>query len=175
MVSGRGGTGGGRGTNQYQVRGHAKIPAPAPIVTLASPPETNRRRCGEVWGTKCRIWIGAPSWSHGEHPSTTAMLATTQSSSTSAEILTLLAGDESWNVRYWVAQNLSTPPEVLARLAGDEKQAVRLEVARHLDTPVEALFDLALDENRYVREAAHNNPNLPEPMRAIAVLDAGGT
>ena len=30
---------------------------------------TTRRRCGDVWGTKCKAWIQAPDWSHGLCPS----------------------------------------------------------------------------------------------------------
>jgi len=67
-------TGGGAGTNQYAVRGRAKVfPTGTPDIplvstALANDTNTNRRRCGEVWGTKCQAWVTPPEYTHGKHP-----------------------------------------------------------------------------------------------------------
>jgi len=50
---------------------------------------------------------------------------------THPEILTILAQDESWSVRWRVAQNPNTPPEILTILARDENKWVRYWVERN--------------------------------------------
>ena len=69
---------GGKGTNQFGVKGTAAQAAPnaavrpsadariLPDFTPAMPEQSRsaRRRCGEVWGTSCRAWVYGPTWKH---------------------------------------------------------------------------------------------------------------
>lgn len=90
------------------------------------------------------------------------------------ETLAKLANHTYWAARWFVAKNPSTPPETLARLAEDKAAEVREMVARNERTTPEALTNLALnDEDPRPREAAYENPSLPEHIRAIIAL-AGG-
>jgi hypothetical protein len=50
-----------------------------------------------------------------------------RNSNTPPEILTILAQDEYFTVRYWVAANPNTPPEILTILARDKRFGVRQE------------------------------------------------
>lgn len=153
---------GGRGTNQYQVRGYARTPAPMPTVGLyTTPPEVGRRRCGEVWGTRCGAWVVGPDWSHGRHPSLQSKEAVAKSPSALPDVLTRLAADEDGDVRQGVAENPSAPPEVLAGLAMDKNRWVRGRVADNHSTPPEALVRLAEDENEDVHYSVAGNPSTP--------------
>ncbi len=78
---------------------------------------------------------------------------------TPPEILTILARDKDWDVRYEVAWNPNTPPEILTILARDESVGVRYGVANNPNTPPEALTILARDKDEYVRGRAAENPN----------------
>jgi len=78
---------------------------------------------------------------------------------TPPEILTVLASDEDWGVRYRVAQNPNTPPEILTILARDKDEDVRWGVAQNPNTPPEILTILARDENENVRGYVTRNPN----------------
>ncbi len=62
-------TGGGTGTNQYQIRGSSRaadmaIPPVAHLMDQAAGPQV---RCGQVWGTGCNARVAAPTWRHGTH------------------------------------------------------------------------------------------------------------
>jgi len=50
---------------------------------------------------------------------------------TPTKTLELLATDEDWYVRYWVARNPNTPTKTLEQLATDEYCSVRYWVARN--------------------------------------------
>jgi len=58
------------GSNQYRSHsGTSHLPITVPdLLTQASTASTVRQRCGDVWGTSCRAWVYAPSWSHQNHP-----------------------------------------------------------------------------------------------------------
>ena len=64
---------------------------------------------------------------------------------TSPETLALLAKDEDWSIRYYVAKNPNTSPEVLALLANDE--------------------------DSYVSRMALDNPNLPDEYKMLYLLE----
>ena len=84
------------------------------------------------------------AWNPGAPPGILAKLATstenTQRSvagnpSASAEVLTKLAGHESWIIRAQVAANPSAPRAVLKRLVGDDIVCVRRAASRSLRQP----------------------------------------
>ena len=54
-----------------------------------------------------------------------------QNPNTPQEVLSILATDENWRVRYWVARNSNTSSETLQVLATDEDTGVRYWAARH--------------------------------------------
>ena len=78
---------------------------------------------------------------------------------TSPESLKVLATDEDWTVRYWVAYNPNTPQETLKVLATDKHSGVRWGVALNPNTSPETLQVLATDKNSGVRWGVSLNPN----------------
>ena len=54
-----------------------------------------------------------------------------QDPNTSSEILSVLATDKDWEIRYGVAINPNTSPETIQVLATDENVDVRYEVSQH--------------------------------------------
>ena len=78
---------------------------------------------------------------------------------TSQELLSILATDKDYDVRWRVARNSNTPQESLAILATDKSFGVRCCVARNSNTPQETLAILATDEYWVVRNSATENPN----------------
>jgi hypothetical protein len=91
--------------------------------------------------------------------------------STPAELLTRLAQDEHWHVRYAVAANPHTPAEVLSELARDKGLYVRGAVALNPHTPVEVLTKLAGDEEWDVRYCVAKHPNTPAEVLAELAKD----
>lgn len=90
---------------------------------------------------------------------------------TSAELLTQLAHDEDWSVRYNVAGNTSTPPEILLELAQDETFGIRASVAGNPATPPELLTKLAEDEDENVRWDVASNPATPPELLYTLAVD----
>jgi len=166
-------TGGGVGTNQYAVRGRAKV---LPTGTVDTPPvstalvnDTDRRRCGEVWGTKCRAWVTPPRYIHGKHPIGGVRERYVDRADADPRVLEWLSADKDLLVRSGVARNPNTRPEVLDTLAQDESVWVRSRVARNPYTSPEALDMLAQDERGWVRaEVAENPKTSPEVLRCLA-------
>ncbi|MEV6823395.1 hypothetical protein [Amycolatopsis sp. NPDC051102] len=70
------------------------------------------------------------------------------------EIIGILAGDSSVEVRFAVSMKRKLTPELLARLARDTDESVRLQVARHENTPTEVLEFLSEDDWQDVSDAA---------------------
>jgi len=71
--------GGGMGTNQYQARDKVRNKAPAVNwVGVALVDSDSRRRCGEVWGTKCKAWVVPPKYTHDNHPTLTCKIETAE-------------------------------------------------------------------------------------------------
>lgn len=94
---------------------------------------------------------------------------------TPARVLTALAKDEDYGVRYGVAGNPKTPARALASLAKDEDPYVRCRVALNPKTPAKALALLAKDEDPSVRERVARNQNSIMELRPYqnAVVGAG--
>jgi len=166
-------TGGGVGTNQYAVKGRAKV---LPTGTIDTPPVsmalvsgTDRRRCGEVWGTKCQAWVTPPEYTHGKHPTSGTRERYVDRADADPRVLEELSADKDTLVRSGVARNPNTRPEVLDTLAQDESVWVRSRVARNPYTSPEALGMLAHDERVWVRaEVAENPKTSPEVLRCLA-------
>lgn len=131
------------GSNQYKRRvGSALISAAGDLVGHVESPF--RRRCGEVWGTDCRAWVYAPTWTHWRHGRMSDRLA--------------------------AVDNPGCSPEVLVQLAEDEIWLVRVRVAGHPNTPAETLVLLSVDTDRRVLVAVLGNPNLSEEYRLLGKL-----
>ncbi len=190
-------TGGGKGTNQYQVRGKCCImpvvPNAGSLAEQAASPL--RRRCGEVWGSNCRTMVTGPDWSHFNHPSPRRRFTLAGDPDCAPAIIKLLSVDENTAIRSAVAANPGADDEVLARLSQDPLKLIRARVAGnpstdpdvldrlsvdwehmwtrkrvadHPNTRPETLARLLVDPEPEVREAARQNPNLPEHLRVLS-------
>jgi len=163
-------TGGGVGTNQCAVKGRAKtlptgtIDTPSVSTALVNDLGTDRRRCGEVWGTKCQTWVTPPTYTHGEHPTKMARERYIRRADADPRVLEGLSADKDLLVRGWVARNPSASPEVLDTLAQDENRWVRQGVAGNPNASSEVLEELARDEDGWVRGWVARNPNVSLEM-----------
>jgi len=157
------------GSNQYRERRCPDLPAPDRALAVPEePPE--RRRCGEVWGTRCRAWVAPPDWSHGKHPSPWAREARAQDPASPPGLLQLLAEDPYRWVRWAVARNPASPPGALQQLAGDPDGIVRAAVACNPVSPPGVLGRLARDPHEGVRIRAQEHPACPPQWRALGQL-----
>jgi hypothetical protein len=148
------------GSNQYQDRWGPDLCAPdRDLGVPKSAPE--RRRCGQIWGGRCRCWVRPPDYTHGEHPPPEARWARARDPACPPAVLQALARDPSWRVRRLVARNPASLPQVLATLAGDPDPGVRQVVASNRACPPGALEQLAGDPNEWVRWAVARNPASP--------------
>ncbi len=130
-------TGGGIGTNQYQVRGtsHRADTSISPAVDLMGQAGTPEVRCGQVWGTACKAKVTGPNWRHGSHGGT----ANNPSAALPATVLRYLWDTEQIDSlsNAALAKILRTqpPPEISDR-------QLRNLVAPHLDAvPAHLLAD----------------------------------
>jgi len=158
------------GNNQYKTQ-HAGIPLSIVNTNLLSQIDTGQARCGDVWGTKCKAWVGPPDWSHGSHPSTNNKLLVAGNPNTSIETLTRLAQDQHVWVRQGIAWNPNTPVETLTRLAQDQDVGVRYQAATNPNTLIETLTKLAQDQNALVRRKVATNPNTPPEVLVQLLTD----
>jgi len=94
-----------------------------------------------------------------------------KNTSTPPDILTMLAMDEDWQVRWGVAMNTSTPPDILTTLAEDPDVDVRWHVAGNTSTPPDILKTLGKDPDVFVRQRVAKNPHTPlSTLKALAAL-----
>jgi len=157
------------GSNQYKTRWGPDLPTPDRVLAASKePPE--RRRCGEVWGTRCRAWVAPPDYTHGKRPSPEARLARARDPASPPQLLARLVGDPALGVRWEVARNRASPPRVLAALARDSEWQVREAVAGNPACPPELLQQLVRDPDWQVRRAARANPGCPLQWRALDQL-----
>jgi len=75
------------------------------------------------------------------------------------KLLSELAEDEDWEVRYAVAGNPNISAKTLSELAKDNIWNVRCAVARNSNTSTETLSELAKDNHEDIATSAKNNPN----------------
>lgn len=175
---------GGVGSNQYQSRGRANRWPYIDIDTLDPAAEVDlidqvkrdysgpcRVRCGEVWSTECDSWVAAPGYAHGDHPTSESKMETAADTSTTKDILALLAQDLEWYVRLKVASNPETPEGTLTELSQDTGYWVRAGVAGNSSTPRSVLSQLALDPRSEVRLVVAHNRHTPIPVLALLTAD----
>jgi len=173
-------TGGGVGTNQYAVRGRAKalpmgtVDTSSVSTALVSDLGTDRRRCGEVWGTKCQTWVTPPKYTHDKHPTRGARERYTCRADADPRVLEELSADRDYLVRRGVAGNTNTSPEVLDVLAKDEEGLVRSGVAWNPNTSPEVLGHLAKDKDVWVRGWVAGNPSASLEMLDTLAQDKSG-
>ena len=129
-------TGGGRGTNQYQVQGvsQASRQSTAVLDDLGAPPPED-----DGWADR--------------QDEQRALWAVARNPHTTPEILAALADAGYTRVSEAVARHPSTPPVVLVRLASDGNTTIRLGVADNPSTPPEIQDILACDEVPEIRRA----------------------
>jgi len=154
------------GSNQYRIREGDAVPPPAgDLVGQVAPPV--RRRCEEMWGTNCRAWVRAPSWSHGRHGIDGGYEIAALNPGCPSKLLRRMAGVIDSYVRCAVGGNPNTPADTLAQLAQDAEAIVRRAVASNRGTPPKILVVLLADRQVLVRRAAVKNPHLPEEYRSL--------
>lgn len=134
------------GSNQYQIRGSSRQSVSVTGVDVEPPglyeqvesgtvKSPGRARCGELWGSKCRVWVEPPDYGHNIHSVTAT--------------------------RELTARNPYTPIWLLERLAIDIDPWVRQAVARNLRTPIRIIKMLATDHNCMVRGGVGENHIVP--------------
>jgi len=175
----RGKTGGGIGTNQYQVRGRAKNQSNKVLspngITAVFVGNDVRRRCGEVWGTKCQVWVAPPGYTHSVHPSKGARERYAGRADADPRVLEWLSRDQAVEVRGGVAENPNTSPAVLDTLARDKDAWVRRMVAGNPNASPGLLDSLARDEDGGIRYRVAGNPNTsPGVLDRLSRDQAGG-
>lgn len=69
-------------------------------------------------------------------------------------ILTILADDDSKEIRKLIAQNEHTPPETLESLSFDDSDEVREALVKNVNLSEDLLEDLCDDDSQNVSEAA---------------------
>jgi hypothetical protein len=183
----------GPGINQYRSQPAHHLPSAAsPLLSQAAETASERKSCGQIWGSQCRVWIGPPDWAHTGHPSYNMMMRAATRWKTPPEILGSIASGRL-NVRRELAANPNTPPavierlsqssdgvtrhnvacnytcspDVLERLSQDDNFEVRGIVAHHPHCSPAVLERLLRDPMPSVQKAASSNPNLPRSVLAM--------
>lgn len=173
-------TGGGRGTNQYQTRGHsvsqdhcldvphpnlmsqAEVGAPAPVAQLPG-----RWR---LWG---RMWM----WAFTRVlPTSTGHMAEIAKKIDNPWLLDRLAHDEHLEVAAGVALNMNLPAQTAQYLAGHDSDLIRSRVAMRHDLSAAVMDQLARDEYSVVRGRIAQNVSAPsETLTYIVRNDPNST
>lgn len=147
MAVSRGGTG---STKDIHGRWHvkpkqnasrSKLEAPVPGADLTSQvePVAVKRRCGEIWRTRCRAWVEAPSYGHDNHPSIDTALAVAQVDKIEPAVLKVIVDHPDKAVKNALAKNFYTDQATLSELgrqavsALDWHLAISLSENSHLD------------------------------------------
>lgn len=78
----------------------------------------------------------------------------TEFSEADSYLLSMLAQDESQEVRKLIAVYENTPEEVLEELSFDDSDEVREALSKNINLPEDILEDLAYDDSQIVRDAA---------------------
>ena len=170
---------GGKGSNQYQIRGHSTaqdhptdIPHPdlmAQVQTTRTP-HLNDRRSAKVVGVLSAETLRRLAWETrngvvldhlariGKDGVADVVAGNTH---TKPKTLIYLAHTANTVVRRSMAHRSDTPPEVLEVLASDQDLFVRRNVAQHANCPPEVLARLVQDRAPEVRRAAISHPRCP--------------
>jgi hypothetical protein len=151
------------GSNQYRTR---VSPAGASTDTslLAQATNEQRRRCGEVWGTQCRVWVTEPDYSHDGHGVHSSGLDAHLRSMDEvgfralADVLDVLPERTVWAV----AKNRRCPPEVLEQLDKSPIDSqTRVNILSNPRCPTHLLETAVEGVSIEFAMAAASNPNTP--------------
>lgn len=164
-------TGGGIGSNQYQTRGTR---AQRPVNTNPSLPHLldqvdPRRRCGDVWQSKCQSWVYPPNYQHKTHPNNNDLNSTAACTNTDPDILNSIATHHptGWGN---LAANPNCPPEAYNTLNAKGGPDILEHLAHNRNCPphiLKDIWDKTTDAKTIRGVAAH--PNLPtDYIRHIA-------
>ena len=93
------------------------------------------------------------------------------STTTPAEILSVLAQDERPHIRRRCAENPNCGADALALLADDQVESVREAVANNRHTPLYVLRKLSHDQSVDVRFAIAANPEMPDAILLSLFMD----
>jgi hypothetical protein len=108
-----------------------------------------------------------------EHPNSEIRSALAHNPNLPSEVLVKMFShnDEFNSVRMHILKHPNFPPDQLAHI-GTYHQAHHdlLAVASNPSTPPDVIFLLTRAEHPYVKEAALNNPSLPDHVRAMMAL-----
>ena len=182
-------TGGGIGSNQYQVRGTAvqRTPRPDPQTDLMQQAgAASALTCGQVWGTKCKHMVQPPLYSHGNHPNKVERVGP----DAPASAVAALADPDGpvWAV-HAALNSPQCPAEALHRAMTSPKVVSNPglvgAVAAHRNTPSDVLVAIANSNYTWAAASAIANPSinydqidldqlLRRPMVADYVVDCSG-
>jgi len=153
-----------RGSNQYRVQNRAR-----PRDFALKPP---LYICGEVWGTKCRVAVHPPDFSHGSHGANiVGHLKEYSHSRPSPAILALMQDSNKTVIQELLAVHPLTPPHVLDKLVRASTQyIVRIWALFNPNCP-ESTLSYAINTNVYRqtdagRLARHKNIS-PQGIQTI--------
>lgn len=146
------------GSNQYRLRPKADVlvreadlMAQAAATALGT---SERRRCGEVWGTRCRTWVQPPDYSHDNHGLRGSLERLAENPNCPTWAQQRLVQSPQGEVRVSLASNPNCAPELLTQLAQDQIPAVQKTVATNPSAPPDAMRILARSPNPDVRLSA---------------------
>jgi len=183
------------GSNQYKKKSAPNSLTPLRVTALT---QDIFKLCGEVWHTKCRAKVYAPSWAHSSHPSEKNKLRAALTAHTPTTVLLALANGDAFTVKYLMNRRAGLPEEVQQAIAmqhplyaiskwGYDKDnpqlpqwleyftrhpsaAVRTAAAR-LPLPPHLCRLLTQDPEHSVRFRLIYNSSLPKPTQTILLHD----
>lgn len=160
-----------RGANQYRGRPnfspvhHRTVTTDVALLIQTRSPAP--MPCRQIWGGSCQTLIGAPTWSHDEHPTQQAAINVARGTKIPIPILSALAHHNDPDVRFLIASNRSAPPEVLEYLSNDIDLKVRAWTAANQHTPPSTLEKLARDGSAQVRAVVAINIKDPKALERL--------
>lgn len=129
-------------------------------------------RCGEIWGSDCKVPVGLPDWCHGDHPDQVSRRMVANSPTSPPVLLLILSRDQDWYVRWGVAGNPNCPAEALDRLSQDVYESVRQFVACNWSCLPATLERLSRDRSWIVRQSVAGHPKCPLPVLRNLLRDS---
>jgi len=140
------------GSNQYKTKiSVAVLLQEQDLMTQAAAQavdETDRCRCGEVWGTECKAWVFPPDYSHDQHGLRGTLTKLADNPNCPPWAMQVLAESQQVKVRVNIAANLRCPPDILERLVQDPEPTVRRTAVYNPGCPPEGLWTIARSANR---------------------------
>jgi hypothetical protein len=167
------------GSNQYRTRAGAD-PALVPDGDLMGEMPTPLVRCGEVWGTRCRAWVIAPGYSHGDH-GRRQFLLDGFNPDCPPDVLSHLTQHEDFSIAVYALRHANCPAEVAAQRAADAASPqVRAAALEHRGCPPPVLLEATKRcsaikdrQNYHELQAISGNPNTPTDALWIIASNDG--